>query len=349
MHGSNDLPRQAIPYEIKEAAAGLMTPWAIDFAPGDRIFFTERPGRIRLVRDGRLLAEPVFTFSAPFVNIGEGGLLGLAVDPKFKKNHYIYVYHSYQDGLEIKNQVVRLVERNNKATIDTVLITNIPGNANHNGGRLNIGPDKLLYITTGDAGVPTAAQDPTSLAGKILRIGLDGSIPESNPFPGSPVYSLGHRNPQGLDWSPRTDHLYSSEHGPVANDEINLILAGSNYGWPIVQGDERREPFQPPLIHSGDQTWAPSGMTFVSKGPWQGQLLVANLRGRQILRFSIKGKNPRSIQLISSFFTSFGRIRDVVEGPDRSIYVITGNADGNDKLFRLKPIKVENKRNKNKG
>ncbi|MCP1357909.1 PQQ-dependent sugar dehydrogenase [Aneurinibacillus migulanus] len=342
----NGFVNQAIPYRIEVVARGLIAPWAIDFAPDGRIFLTERPGRIRVVENGRLLPEPLITFSAPFVSIGEGGLLGLAVDPNFNANHFLYVYHSYRVRGRIRNRVVRLVERNNKATIDKILITNIPGNQLHNGGRLKIGPDGLLYITTGDAEVAFSAQNRTSLSGKILRIHLDGSIPGSNPFRGSPVYSLGHRNPQGLAWNPRTGVLYESEHGASGHDEINLIRAGANYGWPIIEGDERRRSLRLPLVHSGNRTWAPSGMTFVSRGPWRGQLLVANLRGSQILRFAINRRNPRSIRLLSVFFRSRGRIRDVVERSDGSLYVLTSNRDGrgqarpgDDKLFRLRLIR----------
>ncbi len=329
-------------YITQIVATGLILPWALDFTPDGRIFLTERVGRIRVVQEGKLLPEPLITFSDPFVSIGEGGLLGLAVDPNFDENHFLYVYHSYQEEGQLRNRVVRLVERDNKATIDQILISDIPGNQVHNGGRIKIGPDGFLYITTGDAAVPSSAQIRSVLSGKILCIRLDGSIPSSNPFLDSPVYSLGHRNPQGLAWDPRTDNLYSSEHGPVAHDEINLIRPGLNYGWPIITGDQRRNGLQTPIIQSGNVTWAPSGMTFVSRGPWRGQLLVANLRGSQILRFFIHPRNPRSIRLISAFFQSHGRIRDVVEGPDGSLYVLTSNTGGqvrpgDDKLFRLIP------------
>lgn len=335
---------QSIPYRIEVLARGLTVPWSLDFAPDGRIFFTERPGRIRVIQNGRLISKPLITFTSPFVSVGEGGLLGLAVDPNFKRNHFLYVYHTYRIKGQLKNRVVRLVERNNRAVMDKILISGIPGNLGHDAGRMKIGPDGYLYITTGDAEQSFLAQKPSSLAGKILRIRLDGSIPGSNPFAGSPVYSLGHRDPQGLDWDPRTGILYSSEHGETGHDEINLIRAGANYGWPLIEGSEQRGSLQPPLIHSGSRTWAPSGMAFVSRGPWRGQLLVANLRGNQILRFAVNPRNPRSIRLLSAFFRSNGRIRDIVEGPDGSLYVLTSNRDGrgkprsgDDKIFRFRP------------
>lgn len=333
-----------MPYRVRVLATGLEVPWSLDFAPDGRMFVTERPGRIRVIQNGKLLAKPLITFASPFVSVGEGGLLGLAVDPNFRRNHFLYVYYSYQTNRGIRNRLVRLVEKNNRAALNKILLSNIPGDSVHDAGRLKIGPDGHLYITTGDAGQSDLAQSRKSLAGKILRIRLDGSIPRDNPFPGSAVYTLGHRDPQGLAWDPRTGLLYSSEHGEIAHDEINLIRKGANYGWPLIEGNQRRKSFTPPLIQSGNQTWAPAGMTFVTRGPWRGQLLVANLRGSQILRFSISRKNPRSIRLVSSFFKSNGRIRDIVEGPDGSLYVLTSNRDGrgdvrrgDDKIYRLIP------------
>jgi len=156
--------------------------------------------------------------------------MGIALDPNYSQNHYMYVMHSYAEGNRIYNRVVRLVENNNRASLDRVLLDKIPGGRIHNGGRIKIGPDQKLYITTGDAGNSALAQDYTSTAGKILRIELDGSIPKDNPISNSPVYSLGHRNPQGLAWNSR-NVLYASEHGQSAHDEINIIKPGANYGY----------------------------------------------------------------------------------------------------------------------
>lgn len=192
----------ALPYAVEGVAEGLEAPWALAVAPDGRLFVTERPGRIRVIAEGKLMPEPLLSFSSPFVSEGEGGLLGIAVDPDFAHNGYLYVYHTYRAGEEVKNRVLRLVVRKSRAVVDRVLLDGIPGNVHHNGGRIHIGPDGCLYITTGDALHPELAQDLTSLAGKILRIHRDGSIPEDNPFPGSPVYSWGHRNPQGLAWHP---------------------------------------------------------------------------------------------------------------------------------------------------
>lgn len=337
--------QQELPYRTEVVADQLDVPWALDIAADGRLFFTERPGRVRVIQAGKLLEQPLISFPAPFVSEGEGGLLGLVLDPQFARNHFLYVYHTYQDGQQTYNRVLRLREQNNRAEVDRVLIDKIPGSVIHNGGRLRIGPDQRLYITTGDASEPELAQDMNSLAGKILRLNLDGTIPQDNPFPGSPVYSLGHRNPQGLAWNPATGTLYSSEHGPSAHDELNRIEPKGNYGWPVITGDQEQQGMRTPIWHSKAETWAPSGMAFVSKGPWAGQLLIANLRGQQLLRVKLDPARADVVAELSTMFANEpGRLRDVVEGPDGSLYLLTNNRDGrgvprdgDDRIIRLVP------------
>ena len=317
------------PYEIEVVAENLYVPWAIDISDDGKLYFTERSGEIRSIQDGKLNPQPLITFTAPFVNRGEGGLMGIALDPNYSQNHYMYVMHSYGDANGIYNRVVRLFENNNRASIDRILLDKIPGGQIHNGGRLKIGPDQKLYITTGDAGNSALAQDPTSTAGKILRIELDGRVPEDNPITNSSVYSLGHRNPQGLAWNSK-NILYESEHGQSAHDEINIIKLGANYGWPLVQGNEESTEVmvQKPLIHSGEETWAPSGIAFVNQGPWQGKLLVATLRGQQLLAISLNG-NGTVVKNVESYLKNeYGRLREVIQGKDGSIYLTTSNRDG---------------------
>lgn len=344
-----------IPYKKETVADKLNVPWDMDFAPDGRIFLTERGGAVRVIDKGKLINEPVYRFASPLYNQGEAGLLGIALDPNFMNNHYLYVYHTYQEGSQIRNRVLRLVEDGNKAKLDKVLLDLLPGERIHDGGRMKIGPDGNLYITSGDASQPSIAQDVKQLGGKILRIRTDGTLPGDNPFPGSPVFSLGHRNPQGLAWHPTTGKLFSTEHGQTAHDEVNLIEPGSNYGWPLIEGDASQipakdadkagpGPVKKPLLHSGGTTWAPSGITFVTKGPWQGSLLAANLRGMQLQRF-ILGSDQQSIVRVEEYFTNeLGRIRNVTEGPDGSLYLLTNNRDGrgtpkadDDKLIRFKP------------
>jgi glucose/arabinose dehydrogenase len=213
---------------------------------------------------------------------------------------------------------------------EEVLVDRIPSGRVHHGGRLKIGPDGKLYATTGDAAEASLAQDRESWSGKILRMNLDGSIPDDNPFPDSYVYTYGHRNPQGLVWSP-DGTMYASEHGNRANDEINAIDAGLNYGWPVIEGVEQREGFVSPLFTSGkDTTWAPSGMAYAN-----GKLYAAALRGAAVLEFDPAAGKQRTV------VTGYGRIRDVrIEGG--YLYFITNNTDGrgnpqpdDDKLYRV--------------
>ena len=336
---------EELPYEIQIVSENLMVPWALDISPEGRLYVTERNGMIRTIENGILAPQPLFTFPPPFVSAVEGGLMGIALDPDFSQNQNMYVIHTYKEGDQYYNRVVRLIEHNNAASLDRVLLDKIPGGLIHNGGRLKIGPDRKLYITTGDAGTSALAQDPTSLAGKILRINRDGSIPEDNPFPGSPVYSLGHRNPQGLSWNPN-GILYASEHGASAHDEINIILPGGNYGWPLVQGDEESSEInvQKPLINSGEETWAPSGISYVKQGPWKGKLLAAALRGLRLLSFPLN-RNGTEFRGIESWLQGqYGRLRDVAQAEDGSIYILTSNRDGrgnpvpsDDRIIRLVP------------
>lgn len=336
-------PSEKFPYKVEVIAENLNIPWAIDISDEGKLYFTERIGSIRVIENGNLNFNPVITLKEPFISRGEGGLMGVVLDPSYLQNHYIYVMYSYLEDNKVYNKVVRLIENNNKAFIDKVILDKIPGGRIHNGGRLKIGPDKKLYITTGDAGIPNLAQDLTSLAGKILRVELDGSIPKDNPIINSSIYSLGHRNPQGLAWN-SNNILYEAEHGQAAHDEINIIKAGINYGWPIVQGNEVSNNIlsQKPLIQSGEETWAPSGITFISQGPWKSRLLVANLRGSQLLSISLNEEGTMVTNVESIMKNEFGRLREVVEAKDGSIYITTNNRDGrgnpnvnDDKIIKL--------------
>ncbi|MGX4586136.1 PQQ-dependent sugar dehydrogenase [Paenibacillus chitinolyticus] len=344
-------PASSEPYTPEVVASDLETPWAVDFAPDGRIFFTERnSGRIRVVVNGQLKSAPVITLGSPFYYMpkSEGGLLGLALDPDFANNHYMYIYHSYKTSdNKVANRVVRLIESNNTAKIDKVLITNLPGAVYHNGGRLKIGPDKKLYFSDGNYG--NKDDTLTYLGGKIFRLNLDGTIPSDNPFgASSPIYSRGHRNPQGLAWQPGTNRLFESEHGESSKDEINFIQPGAHYGWPQYEGGNQNQPgITPPLLYASGTTWAPSGIAFVTKGPWAGDLLVTNLKGKQIIRMTVKEQNGKPVidsgSLNYLYVNKYGRIRDIVEAPDGSLYFVTSNngdknGDGTpDKLVRLAP------------
>jgi glucose/arabinose dehydrogenase len=329
---------------------GLDTPWAIDFASDGRIFITERSGRVRIVKNGQLLDEPWTTIDvAPG---GESGLLGLALDPDFQNNGLIYLSYTYvnQDGSST-NRLVRMWDdqSSGKGILDRTLVDEVQGASNHDGGRLRFGPDNKLYWTIGDAQDPDLAQDISSLNGKILRLNPDGTVPQDNPFPNSFVYSYGHRNPQGLAWQSGTGRLYSTEHGPSGfqgsgQDEVNFIEAGKNYGWPIIYGDKTREDMVSPVIQSeSSETWAPAGATFVVGGLWDGSLLFVGLRGQTLYRLTLDNNDPLKVLSFERLLVGeYGRMRDVVQGPDNAIYILTSNRDGrgrpsegDDKLLRL--------------
>lgn len=336
--------------KVTVLAAGLEAPWSIAPAPDGRLFITERPGRIRVIRDGKLQPEPWATL--PVVTGSEAGLFGIALDPAFSKNGWVYVAYTYDGGRgEQHNTLVRLREdpATGKGVRDLVLADQVPAARNHDGGRVKFGPDGKLYWTLGDAQAASSAQDPKVLACKILRLNPDGTAPSDNPFPGSPVWSYGHRNPQGLAWQPGTGRLYATEHGPsgehgVGQDEVNLIEPGRNYGWPAIAGDETSSGMISPVIHSTkSDTWAPTGMTFVSRGPWAGSLVFTGLRGQSLFRLQLDPHNPsRSIKLDRYLRGAYGRLRDVVEASDGSLYVLTSNRDGrgspasaDDRLLRV--------------
>jgi len=319
---------------VQVLAKNLDVPWAIDIADDGRLFFTERPGRIRVIdNDGMLPSDPV-----GYINVeqqGESGLLGLALHPNFTQNHLLYVYHTYSNGSAVFNKVIMLTEKDNKIVDSKVIIDKIPAADRNDGGKIKFGPDGKLYIATGDARQPQLAQDAESLAGKILRLNPDGSIPGDNPFEGSPVYSYGHRNIQGLAWHPLTGELYASEHGAEGNDEINLIKPGANYGWPIE--DCNAQKFEKPVV-CFNPAIAPAGMTFAASNSlgYQNDILLATLRGQHIRSIDLESHSENNI------LTGFGRMRDVIEGSDGSLYATTSNKDGravpgedDDKILRI--------------
>jgi len=294
------------------------------------------------------LKEPLLSIDVGGV---EGGLLGIVVDPNYAENKYIYLYYTYNEFLSTTNKLVRYQLSDGQITEDKILLDGIPGGPFHDGGRIKFGPDGKLYITTGEAGNPILSQDLNSLGGKILRINSDGTIPKDNPWEDSPVYSIGHRNPQGIDWD-SSGNLVSTEHGPsgwrgVAHDEVNVITAGTNYGWPDIIGDETAEGLQNPILHTGNDAWAPSGAEFYydDKIPqWTGKYFVATLRGNHLHMIDFDLQNNKVISDEKLFQGEFGRLRDVITGPDGFLYILTSNKDGrgspdavDDRILRIVP------------
>ncbi|OGW52486.1 MAG: glucose dehydrogenase, partial [Nitrospirae bacterium RBG_13_43_8] len=280
--------------KVKPWIENLEIPWSLVFLPDGRALVSERPGRIRLIRDGRLQEKPYATIDV--AHVGEGGLLGLAIHPEFPKKPYVYAMYTYTREGSLYNRVVRFKDNGLTGDIDNVIIDNIPGGRFHDGGRIGFGPDGMLYITAGETFHSELAQDLKSLGGKILRITPEGNVPEDNPFKGSPIYSYGHRNPQGLSWHPFTGDLFESEHGPsgefgrFAHDEINVIKKGGNYGWPTVIGAAHLRQYIDPLI-VWKKTTPPSGIT-CHKGNLlahlRSDLFVATLRSESLIKIRLQ-------------------------------------------------------------
>ncbi|MEM1506191.1 sorbosone dehydrogenase family protein [Domibacillus sp. 8LH] len=316
--------------EQEVLAENLEAPWSIEKLE-NTFYLTERPGIIVKIENGEIDRQSV-ELEQELSTASEAGLLGFVLAPDFPESNVAYAYYTYEDSSGQFNRIVTLRLEDNVWREKSLLLDKIPSGSYHHGGRLKIGPDGKLYATAGDASEQDIAQDTNSLGGKILRMNLDGSIPNDNPYPNSFLYSYGHRNPQGIAWSP-DGKLYASEHGNDANDEVNEIEVGQNYGWPSIEGHEEQEGMVSPLFTSGDEdeeTWAPSGMDY-----YNGKLYVAALRGTALLEFDLETGEQREV------ITELGRIRDVLIEDDY-LYFISNNTDGrgapqenDDKLYRI--------------
>jgi glucose/arabinose dehydrogenase len=330
---------------VATVATGLEVPWAIAFMPDKSMLFTERNGRVRMItKGGQLLPDPLVTVPVAQRRDGEGGLLGIALHPDFASNHAVYFYYTYDNnGNQTKNRVARFKLENDKLTGETIIVDAIPGALYHDGGRIKFGPDGYLYITTGDSQDPSLAQSTNATAGKILRVTDEGKPAPGNPFDNL-VYSYGHRNPQGIAWD-ASGKLWETEHGrsnPTGFDEVNVIEPGKNYGWDTIQGDETKAGMVTPKINSGPTaTWAPSGAAFVGSS-----LFFAGLKGQTLYEAVIQGGNI--VDLKQHLTNEYGRLREVVVGPDNMLYITTSNRDGrgkpdtnDDKILRINPAKLQ--------
>lgn len=325
---------------IEEVARNLEVPWGIAFLPGSDMLVTERPGRIRLVRNGQLSPKPVATVS--ITASGEGGLLGIAAHPDFANNRLFYLYYTTDKNGSPVNRVERwrLSQDGLSASADRMILDNIPAARFHNGGRLRFGPDGMLYIGTGDARDPQISQNVNSVAGKILRLTPDGQVPPDNPFPGNPAYITGIRNTQGFDW-PDQSRLWVTDHGPsgdlgkTGHDRVTVAKAGDNLGWPTVYGCQSRSGIVTPVI-----SWisaVPPGGAAIYTGnaipEWKGSLIIGTLGSRHLHRVAINAANSNQLQRHEVYFQGeapkgLGRIREVIMGPDGELYVTTSNCDG---------------------
>ena len=342
----------SVPLEVETVVSGLEVPWSLAFTSDTRILVTERPGRLRVVEDGVLQSQALFVF--PEVSSqSEEGLMGLALDPEYKTNRFVYVSLAYKKGAELAVKVVRLKDGGDVLNNPETIIDAIPAAAFHAGSRIKFGPDKMLYITTGDATDKNIAQDVENLGGKILRIHPDGTIPTDNPWPGNPVWSYGHRNPQGIAWHPVTGVMYATEHGPsvfdgpAGGDEVNRIVKSGNYGWPFVSHLNRRSGTIPPLLVFTPAE-APAGATFYTSAripQFTRQFFFTALKGEGIFRVAFDENNPDVVKEYEKLSeVNIGRIRDVAEGPDGALYFLTSNRDGrgkpaigDDRIMRIVP------------
>jgi aldose sugar dehydrogenase len=321
---------------VQILATNLEKPWALDVV-GDRIFITEKIGKIRVFESDVLLEKPLATLRV--AEIFDGGLLGITTHPDFTNNHFLYVYYTYEENDQLWNKVQRITESENKLLDAITIIEEIPGSKFSNGGVIKFGPDNKLYVATG-AGPDSShdAQDLESLSGKVLRLNDDGSIPDDNPFLNSSVFSYGHSNPRGMAWD-KSGNLYVTETGPTKNDEINLVNAGNNYGWPEQQcsGDEK---FVDAII-CYDPAIEPGGIVFYSgdKLEIESEMIMASMKPENLDELKISEKG---VKYQKSILSGLGRIRDIAQGPDGYLYIITSNTDGkafpdtdDDKLVRI--------------
>ena len=349
-------------FRVETMAANLEVVWSIAFAPDGRMFFTERPGRVRVFENGKLRAAPFFT--VPDVEpSGESGLMGMTLHPDFAENHFVYLAYAYQD--QNKNQTVRVAryrETGETFIEPKTIIEAIPASRYHSGTRLKFGADGKLYITTGDATKQSRAQDLSSINGKTLRLNDDGTIPSDNPFVNQKgarpeIWTYGHRNAQGMDWQPGTNLMFQTEHGPsiidgvdlfhrTGGDEVNIVEKGKNYGWAKISHTMRRDGMETPIIEYSPAV-APASAMFYRGAlfpEFKNNFFFGTLKGEAIVRLVLDGR--RIVSQDKLLEKKYGRIREVAEAPDGSIYFSTSNRDGrgnptkeDDRILRIVPDK----------
>lgn len=346
-------PQTQSTFKVETVIPNLEVVWSIVWAPDGRMFFTERAGRVRVFENGKLNPQPIFV--VPDVEPkGESGLMSIALHPQFASNRLLYLAYAYNSG-GTQVRVVRYRETPNGFSDRKVIIENIPSAQFHAGCRLRFGPDGKLYITTGDATDRRLAQQLNSIAGKILRMNDDGTVPSDNPFVGRSdarpeIWAYGSRNAQGIDFQPGTNLLWETEHGPSGfdgpggGDEVNIIERGKNYGWPVIHHQATQAGMESPVLEYTPACAPASGMFYRgSKLPaFKGNFFFGCLRGERIIRVTTNGRQVVSQEDLLK--GQYGRIRDIAEGPDGFIYFSTSNRDGrgkpasdDDRILRLVP------------
>ena len=340
-------------FKVEKVVGGLEVPWSIVWAPDGRMIFTERPGRLRVVENGALRPKPLFVVTDVEPS-GESGLMSVELHPQFATNRFLYLSYAYSSG-GTQVRVVRFRETPEGLVDRKVIIENIPAAQFHAGCRIRFGPDGKLYITTGDATRRDLAQRLDSLAGKTLRLNDDGTVPQDNPFAGQKdarpeIWSVGHRNAQGLDFQPGSNLMFQTEHGPSnfdgppGGDEVNIVEKGKNYGWPTIHHNQTRAGLEAPLIEYTPACAPASGMFYSGSAfpRFNGNYFLGCLRGERLIRVVLDGRRVVSQE---DLIKDYGRIRDVAEGPDGFLYFSTSNKDGrgkaasdDDRIMRLVPV-----------
>lgn len=335
-----------------DIATNLVTPWEILWGPDDHIWITERYGRVSRIDPASGEVKPLITIGA-VVESGEAGLLGMALHPEFPDVAYVYLVYTYIEG-QGKERIVRYTYNGEALINEEVLLENIPASDNHNGSRIAVGPDNKLYVSLGDATNTSTSQNPGLLNGKILRMNLDGTVPSDNPIKDSYVWSIGHRNPQGLVFS-SDGKLYSSEHGPQNDDELNLISENGNYGWPSVHGfcdGVSEQTFcQDNNVIEPLAAWTPTlavaGLDYYSNSAiniWKDALLLVSLKAGKMLSLHLSANGEQISDENIWINGEFGRLRDICISPSGRVFISTSNRDGrgspealDDRIIELLP------------
>lgn len=343
----------SVEYQVEQFVTGLEVPWSIVFTSPQRMLVTERPGRIREIVDGRVVERPLLSFTE-VSSTSEEGLMGLAIDPEYSQTKWVYTAFAYESEGKLWVKVVRFKDDNPSIDQVETLLDNIPAARNHAGTRLHFGPGGALFVSTGDGLQKDQAQNLQSLAGKMLRMNPDGTIPSDNPYPNSYVFSYGHRNMQGFDWHPQTQQLFATEHGPSSfdgppgGDEINHLISKGNYGWPLVSHERTRAGTIAPLRVYTPAVAPASGMFYSGRvfPQWRHHFFFGGLRGEGLFQLSIDADNNTVMASEKLDQVQVGRVREVTEGPDGLIYFSSSNRDGrgnarpgDDAIYRLVPKK----------
>ncbi len=340
-------------FQVESVASGLSHPWGLAFLPGGDVLVTERTGNLRLIRSGQLLDQPVGGLPT-IEEYGQGGLLGITLHPRFESNRWIYLSYAGEGNGGYSTEVLRARLEGMQLDEVRLIFQAQPktGGGNHFGSRLVFARDGTLFISLGERGERSAAQYLGDHRGSLIRVNDDGSVPEDNPFVGwarvrPEIYTYGNRNMQGMALNPFSGEIWAHEHGPQGGDEVNIMRSGTNYGWPIItygvnygigtkigEGTHKEGMAQP--IHKWVPSIAPSGMTFYSgeKFPnWKGDLFVGSLKFGLLVRLDVEGNRITNEERMLD--NAYGRIRDVVQGPDGHLYLLTDERDG--QLLKLTP------------